>query len=437
MKNIDVILDKINSNSAVIGIVGLGYVGLPLLFRFTESGYKVIGFDIDSKKVEMLNAGKSYIKHIKEEQVKSRRELNLFEATTDFSKISEVDAIILCVPTPLTKNREPDMSFIVDTINKIQPYLRENQILSLESTTYPGTTEEIIRPRIEERDFKIGENYFLVYSPEREDPGNPVYSTKDIPKVVGGSTQSCKEVGIALYESIINKVIPVSCTQAAEFVKLLENIYRSVNIGLVNEMKMITDKMGLNIWEIISAASTKPFGFKAFYPGPGLGGHCIPIDPFYLTWKARQYEVNTKFIELSGEVNTSMPEWVVGKVMDALNDQSKSLKGSKVIVLGLAYKKNVDDPRESPSIKLLELLQAKGAEIAFSDPYIPVFPRMREHYFDLKSTPLTEETLSSADCILISTDHDDFDYDLIQKHSKLIVDTRGRYQQRFDNVVMS
>lgn len=434
----NIVKEKIKNKTVKVGIVGLGYVGLPLLFRFVESSINVLGFDIDIKKINALKAGKSYIKHIKEEQVEKAKNTSFFDVTTDFSRINEVDAIILCVPTPLTKNREPDMSFIVDTINNIQPYIRENQVLSLESTTYPGTTEEIIKPKIEERGFKVGENYFLIYSPEREDPGNPVFSTKDIPKVVGGSTQNCLDTGVVLYESIINRVIPVSSTQAAEFTKLLENIFRSINIGLVNEMKIITDKMGLNIWEIINAAATKPFGFKPFYPGPGLGGHCIPIDPFYLTWKARQYEVNTKFIELSGEINTSMPEWVVGKVASGLNEHCKSLKGSKVLLLGLSYKKNVDDIRESPSVKLMEILQSKGAIISYSDHYIPVFPKMRNHYFDLKSTEITKESLSQFDCILISTDHDDFDYDFIQKNSKLVVDTRGRYQyKKFDNVVMS
>lgn len=429
------LLDKINSKTAHIGIVGLGYVGLPLMLSFAEVGFMVLGFDIDPKKVRLLNDGQCYIKHIGSERVLTVRQKGLVEATGDFSRASEVDALILCVPTPLNKYREPDISFVIDTIESLLPYLRTGQVISLESTTYPGTTEEELKPRIEAQGFLIGEDIFLLFSPEREDPGNQKFSTRTTPKVVGGITSSCLEIGEALYASVINQIVPVSSTKAAELTKLLENIYRAINIGLVNEMKIVADRMGIDIWEVIEAASTKPFGFTPFYPGPGWGGHCIPIDPFYLTWKAREYDVSSRFIELAGEINTKMPEWVVGKISDALNEQGKALKGSKILVLGIAYKKNIDDMRESPAVKLMELLNQKGAVISYSDPYVPVFPRMREHYFDLKSVEITPLILEETDCVLIATDHDIFDYDLIQVSSNLVVDTRGRYRQIYSNVV--
>ena len=432
----DSILKKIENKSTHISIIGLGYVGLPLALAFAESGYRVTGFDKDTNKIDsLINIRKSYIKHISDERIKGNVESKRLDATSDISNISETDIVIICLPTPLNKYREPDLSYVTDTMDEMLPYLRKGQVLSLESTTYPGTTEEELRTRIESRGFTVGENFFLIYSPEREDPGNPNFTTSTIPKVVGGSTQNCLELGITLYGSIISSVIPVSSTGAAELTKLLENIYRAVNIGLVNEMKIVADKMGIDIWEVVNAAATKPFGFTPFYPGPGWGGHCIPIDPFYLTWKAREYGINTRFIELSGEVNTMMPEWVVHKIMDALNEREKSVKNSNILVLGLAYKKNVDDTRESPSVKLMELLREKGAIIHYSDPFISKFPKMREHYFDLESVDITKENLEKMDCVLISTDHDDFDFEFILENSKLIVDTRGVYREKYENVI--
>ncbi|WP_199900647.1 nucleotide sugar dehydrogenase [Neisseria elongata] len=427
-------IGKFRDKTATIGIVGLGYVGLPLMLRYAETGFKVLGFDIDAEKVNKLNNGETYIEHITADKIAAARSAG-FEATTDFSRIGEAEAVILCVPTPLNKYREPDMSFVIDTTDAVKPYLRAGQVLSLESTTYPGTTEEELLPRVEEGGLKVGENVFLVYSPEREDPGNPDFETRTIPKVIGGHTPACLEVGLALYQPAIDKVVPVSSTKAAELTKLLENIHRAVNIGLVNEMKIVADKMDIDIHEVIDAAATKPFGFVAYYPGPGLGGHCIPIDPFYLTWKAREYGVNTRFIELAGEVNSSMPEYVVNKTALALNDRQRSIKGSKVLVLGIAYKKNVDDMRESPSVEVMELLRDLGAEISYSDPHVPIFPKMREHKFDLKSVPLTAESIASYDCVVLTTDHDKFDYDLLKQHAKLIVDTRGKYSGKHDNIV--
>jgi UDP-N-acetyl-D-glucosamine dehydrogenase len=425
---------KLKDRTARIGIVGLGYVGLPLVLRYAQVGYTVTGFDIDEKKVARLANGESYIERISAQTIRDALERN-FEPTTDFSRCGEVDALIICVPTPLNKYREPDLSFVIDTTDAIVPYLRKGQVVSLESTTYPGTTEEELRPRIEARGFEIGKDVFLVFSPEREDPSNPHYETKTIPKVCGGTTSACLEVGVALYGQAIDRVVAVSSTKTAEMTKLLENIHRAVNIGLVNEMKVICDKMDIDVYEVIRAAATKPFGFVPYYPGPGLGGHCIPIDPFYLTWKAREYGVNTRFIELAGEVNSGMPRWVIGKVTDALNAHGKAVRGARVLVLGLAYKKNIDDPRESPSIELMELLQDKGAAVEYSDPHIPVFPRMRKHYFDTKSVELTAETLASYDCVLIATNHDQFDYALIRQHAKLIVDTRGVYPDTAAHIV--
>ncbi|HYH41927.1 MAG TPA: nucleotide sugar dehydrogenase [Burkholderiales bacterium] len=430
----DALLRKLQDRTARIGVVGLGYVGLPLVLRYAQVGYAVVGFDIDANKVTRLKAGESYIERISEDTIRGAIERG-FEPTTDFSRCAEVDALIICVPTPLNKYREPDLSFVISTTDAIVPHLRKGQVVSLESTTYPGTTEEELRPRIEARDFEIGKDVFLVFSPEREDPSNPDYETKTIPKVCGGTTSACLEVGLALYGQAIDRVIPVSSTKTAEMTKLLENIHRAVNIGLVNEMKVICDKMDIDVYEVIRAAATKPFGFVPYYPGPGLGGHCIPIDPFYLTWKAREYGVNTRFIELAGEVNSGMPRWVIGKVSDALNAQGKAVRGARVLVLGLAYKKNVDDPRESPSIELMELLHEKGALVDYSDPHIAVFPRMRKHYFDRQSVELTAKTLASYDCALIATNHDQFDYALIKQHSQLIVDTRGVYSQPAAHIV--
>ena len=423
----DALIRKFESREAVIGIVGLGYVGLPLMLRYSGIGFRVIGIDIDSSKVDTLNQGKSYIEHIPGEKVAEAINAG-FEATTDFGRAKDCDALILCVPTPLNKYREPDMSFVINTVNALKSHFRPGHLLSLESTTYPGTTEEELLPRAEEGGLKVGKDIFLVYSPEREDPGNPDFETRTIPKVVGGHTESCSAVGEALYTPAIDQVVLVSSTKVAEMTKLLENIHRAVNIGLVNEMKVVADRMGIDIFEVVDAAATKPFGFTPYYPGPGLGGHCIPIDPFYLTWKAREFGLHTRFIELSGEVNLGMHDYVVSKVIDGLNEHGKSLKGSKVLVLGIAYKKNVDDMRESPSVKIMELLQAKGAHIAYSDPHVPFFPKMRNHSFDLTSEKVTAESLSLFDVVLLATDHDSFDYDLILANSKVLIDTRGKYR---------
>ena len=416
---------KIDAGTAHIGIYGLGYVGLPLALRFAEVGLKVTGFDIDSAKVQQLNAGESYIERL-QPAVIQRAQSHGFEATTDFSLSKEVDAIIICVPTPLNRYREPDLSYIIATIESALPHMRAGQLVSLESTTWPGTTEEVLAPRLRARGLVPGENCALVFSPEREDPGNPRYGTKDIPKVIGGCTPSCLALGKALYQRAIQTLVPVSSPRVAEMTKLLENIHRAVNIGLVNEMKIVADKMGINIHEVIDAAATKPFGFVPYKPGPGLGGHCIPIDPFYLTWKAREYGVNTRFIELAGEINHYMPHWVVEKITDALNERSKAIKGSRILVLGLAYKKNIDDTRESPAVEIMDLLQAKGAHIDYSDPHVPVFPRKRDYHFDLQSVTLTPESIASYDCLVLATDHDGFDYPQLVQHARLIVDTRGR-----------
>ena len=431
----DQLIRKFADRTAVIGIVGLGYVGLPLMLRYTDAGFRVLGFDIDTFKTGRLNAGESYIEHIPSEKIAAARQKG-FEATDDFSRIAEADAVILCVPTPLNKYREPDISFVTGTTDAVKPYLRAGQVLSLESTTYPGTTEEELLPRVEASGLKAGRDIFLVYSPEREDPGNPHFETRTIPKVVGGHTASCLEVGIALYSPAIDRVVPVSSTKAAELTKLLENIHRAVNIGLVNEMKIVADKMGIDIHEVIDAAATKPFGFVPYYPGPGLGGHCIPIDPFYLTWKAREYGVNTRFIELAGEVNSHMPDYVIGKTVLALNGNGRSIKGSKVLILGISYKKNVDDMRESPSVEVMDRLHKLGVDIAYSDPHVAVFPHIPGHHcFNLSSTPITAETLAGFDCVVLTTDHDKFDYPLIAEHAKLIVDTRGRFRDGSPKVV--
>ncbi|MEZ2744886.1 UDP-N-acetyl-D-glucosamine 6-dehydrogenase [Halopseudomonas bauzanensis] len=427
-------IQKFKQKEALIGVVGLGYVGLPLMLRYNAIGFRVLGIDIDESKVSKLNAGESYIEHIPATKIAAAGKTG-FGATTDFTRVSECDALILCVPTPLNKYREPDMSFVINTTDALKPYLREGQIVSLESTTYPGTTEEELLPRVEEGGLVVGENIFLVYSPEREDPGNPDFETRTIPKVIGGHTPACLEVGLALYEQAIDQVVRVSSTRAAEMTKLLENIHRAVNIGLVNEMKIVADRMGIDIFEVVDAAATKPFGFTAYYPGPGLGGHCIPIDPFYLTWKAREYGLNTRFIELSGEVNRAMPEYVLSKLMDGLNESGKALMGSRVLVLGIAYKKNVDDMRESPSVELMELIEAKGSIVAYSDPHVPVFPKMREHHFELGSEPMTAENIASFDAVILATDHDKFDYELIKQHARLIIDSRGKYRAPAENII--
>ncbi len=416
------LIEKIESRKAKIGVIGLGYVGLPLVFEFSKAGFDVTGFDIDPAKIELLKQGKSYIKHIDARRI---GECKSFRPSSDFSGISGMDCIIACVPTPLNKNREPDMTYVFSTTETITRHLRPGQLVVLESTTYPGTTDEDMRTILERSGLKAGVDFHLAYSPEREDPNNKDFSTGTIPKVVGGYTGKCLEAAKALYDSIVARTVPVSSTRVAEATKLLENIYRAVNIALVNELKVLFDKMGIDIWEVIEASKTKPFGFQAFYPGPGLGRHCIPIDPFYLTWKAREYDCPTKFIELAGEINTAMPYYVVQRISGALNECGKCLKGSKILVLGLAYKKDVDDPRESPSFKLIEILEAKGAIVDYNGPYIPVAPGMRHFKVQKTSVPFTAETLASYDCVLIATDHSVYDPDLILKHSKLIIDTRN------------
>ena len=404
----------------IVGIVGLGYVGLPLMLRFVEIGFRVVGIDVDNRKNELLEKGLSYIQHISSEQVANAK--GRITATSDFAAIRDVDAIILCVPTSLNKYREPDLSYIRQTTDALLPYIRAGQLISLESTTYPGTTEEELKPRIESTGLIVGQDIFLVYSPEREDPCNLRFTIATIPKICGGDSANCLNAGLALYSAVVDKVVPVSSTKVAEMTKLLENIHRSVNIGLVNEMKMLADKMGIDIHEVIQAAASKPFGFVPYYPGPGIGGHCIPIDPFYLTWKAREYGMHTRFIELAGEINSNMPHWVVNKVAEALNTHEKAIKNSKILVLGIAYKRNVDDVRESPSIAIMALLQTKGANISYSDPHVPV-------YFDLHSEEINAAMLDGYDCVILATAHDAFDYALIVEYSKIIIDTHGAFKK--------
>ncbi len=432
------LLKKIESKSAVIGIIGLGYVGLPLALEYALKGFKTIGFDTDEKKIPILNSGKSYIKHIKKEKIQKAVKNKKFFATDNFSRLTETDVIIICVPTPLNEHREPDMTYIVNSGNVISQYMKKGQFISLESSTYPGTTEEILLPmfenapltqKISNKKFIVGKDFYLAFSPEREDPNNPKYSTATIPKVVGGVTQNCLKIALALYNQVIVNTVPVSSPRAAEATKLLENIYRSINIALVNELKMVFDRMNIDIWEVINAASTKPFGFQPFYPGPGLGGHCIPIDPFYLTWKAREYEISTKFIELAGEINTFMPYYVVDKASEILNKFKKSLNGAKILILGISYKKDVDDMRESPSLKLIEILKAKGATVDYNDPYVPELPETRKYKFDLTSVELTKNNLSKYDLILLSTDHTNYNYKFINSASKLILDTRNAFER--------
>lgn len=417
------VIDKINARVAKVGIIGLGYVGLPLLIEFCKAGFQVTGFDVDEEKIALLKEGKSYIKHIDSAIIK--KNLGRFSPTAEFSQLSEIDCIIICVPTPLNKYREPDMSYVFDTTKTIARYLRKDQLVSLESTTYPGTTDQDMRVILEESGLKAGVDFHLAFSPEREDPNNKDFSTSTIPKVVGGYTSNCLAVAVALYGSVVAQVVPVSSTRAAEAAKLLENIYRAVNIALVNELKMLFDKMEIDIWEVIEAAKTKPFGFQAFYPGPGLGGHCIPIDPFYLTWKAREYDFSTRFIELAGEINTHMPHYVVQKTVDALNERGTAAKGAKILILGFAYKKDVDDSRESPTLTLIKLLEGKGAEVDYNDPHVPKAPKTRKHKVEKYSVPLTPENLSKYDCVIVSTDHSVYDPEFIVKNAKLVVDTRN------------
>lgn len=420
------LLSRITARKAVIGIIGLGYVGLPLVREFIKAGFPVIGFDIDDDKIKKLQSGQSYIHYLSSSLIESWLKTGRFQATSDFSELRRTEAILICVPTPLNKNREPDMSFVFNTTRTIAEHLRPGQLVILESTTYPGTTDEDMRHILEERTgLKAGRDFFLAFSPEREDPNNPDYTTATIPKVVGGYTPACLELAKALYDQIVTRTVPVSSCRAAEATKILENTYRAVNIALVNELKMLFDRMGIDIWEVIEAAKTKPFGFQAFYPGPGLGGHCIPIDPFYLTWKAREYDISTRFIELAGQVNISMPYYVINKTMEALNKQGKTLKDARILILGLAYKKDVDDPRESPSFKLIELLKDRGAKVDYNDPYIHKPPRTRKWKLEKASVPLTADNLSYYDCVIIATDHSAYDPSFIHQHARLIVDTRN------------
>src|SRR5262245_12189834 len=420
------LLARIRNRKATVGIIGLGYVGLPLARAFTAAGLRVLGFDIDPGKVVKLNGGKSYIKQIPDETIASMRAAG-FEATTSFERLCEPDAILICVPTPLTDTRDPDLTYIANSARAIGDRLRRGQLVVLESTTYPSTTRGVVLPVLEASGLATGRDFFLAFSPEREDPGNATHSVNTIPKVVGGLDDASAEVACALYSAIVPKVVRVSTPEVAEACKILENTYRAINIALVNELKVLYDRMGIDVWEVIEAAKTKPFGFQAFYPGPGLGGHCIPIDPFYLSWIARQYGMTTRFIELAGEVNTAMPAYVISKLADALNDAGKAVRGSRVAILGMAYKKDVDDPRESPSFELLDHLLQKGAQVSYNDPHIPSLPRMRHwsHLEPMESQPLTAEYLASQDCVLIATDHTAYDYAFIVQHSKLVIDTRN------------
>lgn len=415
----------IDDRSARVAVIGLGYVGLPLVELFAAGGFRVLGCDIDPVKVENLRAGRSYIGHITSERVTHLRDAGRFEATTDFDHLADADAILICVPTPLGGHREPDLSAVVNTGREIARRLRPGQLVVLESTTYPGTTRDVLRPVLESGGLVAGRDFFLAFSPEREDPGNPSFSAGTIPKVVGGFDGPSGRLAQQLYAAVVPRVVPVSTCEAAEACKILENTYRAVNIALVNELKVVYDRMGIDVWEVIEAAKTKPFGFQAFYPGPGLGGHCIPIDPFYLTWAARAYGVNTRFIELAGEVNAAMPEYVISRVAEALNERGKPLRGSRILVLGAAYKPDVDDCRESPSVELMELLEERGATVAYNDPHVPALPPLRGHTLRLESTPLTAEVLAGQDVVLIATNHRAYDYASILAHAPLVIDTRG------------
>ena len=415
-----------SKNTITVGVIGLGYVGLPLAMLFIKNKILTYGFDIDQNKIDNLKEGKSYIGHISSNDINSIDD-NYFKPTIDFSKISLCDVMIICVPTPLNANREPDLSFVTSTLDSIKPYLRDGQTISLESTTYPGTTRDVIVKNIENEGFEVGKNFYIVYSPEREDPGNKNFDVSTIPKIVSGHTKNCLNKAISIYSRIIHNIVPVSSTESAEMAKLLENIYRSINIGLANEMKILANTMDIDIFEVINAAATKPFGFNAFYPGPGIGGHCIPIDPFYLTWKAREYGVNTKFIELAGEFNNEMPKYVVKRLVHGLNLNKKCINGSKILILGLAYKKNIDDQRESPSINIMELIKNQGGYVEYSDPHIPKFKEMRNFDFKLSSECLTSKSIAKYDAVILCTDHDNFDYDLIIDNAKLLIDTRGTY----------
>jgi UDP-N-acetyl-D-glucosamine dehydrogenase len=427
---------KIKKREARIGIVGLGYVGLPLVKTFLSKGFDVLGFDIDKKKVEILNQGKSYIKHFTAEELKTFLKKKKFKATTDFGYLAKTDAIIICVPTPLDSHKNPDLSYVMKTTEVISKNLRKGQLVVLESTTYPGTTEEKMLPLLEAGGLKTGEDFYLAYSPERENPGDKVYTTEKIPKVVGGVTPRCRRVAKTLYDQVVVKTIPVSSPKVAEATKLMENIFRSVNIAMVNEMKMIFDRMGIDIWEVVEAASTKPFGFMTFLPGPGYGGHCIPVDPFYLAWKAKEVDHPTKFIELAGEINTLMPYYVVAKTIEALNKKGKSARGAKILILGIAYKNDIDDQRESPALKIISLLQNKGAKVSYNDPYVHRSYGHRDYPgLELKSVALTKKMLKEFDAVIIATAHSDYDFEWIAGNSSLIIDTRNAIKKKKSNVV--
>jgi UDP-N-acetyl-D-glucosamine dehydrogenase len=416
----------IRDKSAMVGVVGLGYVGLPLIRAFVAAGFRTMGFDVDQSKVDKLLSGKSYIGHIPSEWISDCIASKRFTPTADMKRLAEADALLICVPTPLSDSRDPDLAYVEATARQIAAVLRPGQLVILESTTYPGTTRDVVLPILAERGLKLGSEFFLAYSPEREDPGNPNYTASGIPKVVGGIEPNSARLAEALYAHAVVNIVPVSSCDVAEACKILENTYRSINIAMVNELKMLFDRIGIDVWEVIDAAKTKPFGFQAFYPGPGLGGHCIPIDPFYLSWVARKYGMPTRFIELAGEINTSMPKYVVHRVAEALNDAGKPIKGSKVCILGVAYKKDVDDPRESPSFELMELLGESHAVLSYNDPHVPHLPKMRHHQLpEMSSTPLDAAFLASQDCVLIATDHSAYDYEFIVKHSRLVVDTRN------------
>ncbi|MFH1747003.1 MAG: nucleotide sugar dehydrogenase [Planctomycetota bacterium] len=426
MKLSEKLLEKIRSHKALVGVIGLGYVGLPLVREFCNSGFSVIGFDVDPKKVSQLKSGQTYIEHLPAKLFNPFIKSGQFVPTTDMKLLRKPDAILICVPTPLDKMREPDMTYVRGTTEQIVKRLRKGQLIVLESTTYPGTTQEVMRPILDAKGLKLNQDYFLAFSPEREDPGRTDITTRDIPKVVGGAGRASGKLATALYGEVLTKVVPVSSCEVAEACKIVENVYRSINIALVNELKMLFDQMDIDVWEVIAAASTKPFGYQAFYPGPGLGGHCIPIDPLYLSWKARQYGRPTRFIELAAEINTHMPEYVIERVALALNEHGKAVKDARILVLGLAYKKDVDDVRESPSVTLIELLQARGAKVDYHDPHIPVAKPMREHNIThMRSVPLTAARVRKYDCVLIATDHSTVDYDMVVKNAKLVVDTRN------------
>jgi len=421
----DNLLAKIENRTATVGVIGLGYVGLPLAIEFARAGFPVLGFDLDADKVAKINRGKSFIKHIPAEAVAELSGRKNCRATTEFRHLRRADCILICVPTPLNRHREPDLSYIASTADTIARFLREGQLVVLESTTYPGTTREVLQPVLEAGGLKAGRDFFLAFSPEREDPGNPDFSTSSIPKVVGGLSARCRKLADRLYGAVVPRTVVVSSPDAAEATKLLENIFRSINIALVNELKVVFDRMGINVWEVIEAASSKPFGYMPFHPGPGLGGHCIPIDPFYLTWRAHEFEIPTRFIELAGEINTSMPEYVIDRLGRALNDEKKSLKGSRILLLGVAYKRDVDDMRESPSLRLIELLTEQGARLEYHDPYVPVLPATRKYRYRMKSVPLSPSRLKAADAVLIATDHGSVDYRLVGRHASLVIDTRN------------